>query len=262
LKNETLSLVYYKRSGYNEINKLLIHKSLPYVYMYNSYNNAIKNIFNKKTIIDTNPVYIFPDDIKKISEYKKNILLTHINNIDFLYKTFYKNIILDDCILFRGMRDIPSKKCINKYLYDYYDDDKNKINLKKGNTFIFDNYVSTSLNIKTALSEYFSGYNNDNNSTILVIKIKKEHNVPGLYLPESFFNKLVVEKDELKKNFYKKYESEFEILLNRNFTIKINNIKKIDFKKTKIFKINNIYSNKKNNSILHHCTFKTPTLNF
>ena len=88
-KKESLSLIYYKRDGYIEINKLLIHKSLPYVFMFNMYEDIIKPIFNKKTIIDTKPIYIFPDDIKKIPEYKKNELLNHINNIDFLYKTFY-----------------------------------------------------------------------------------------------------------------------------------------------------------------------------
>jgi hypothetical protein len=240
--NETLSLVYYKQNGYIEINKLLIHKSLPYVFMFNMYDNNTQSIFNKKTIIDTKPIYIFPDDIKKISEYKKNTLLNHINNIDFLYKTFYKNILLDDCILFRGMHHNETKKGINKFLYDFYDNNSKKLNFKKGNNFLFDNYVSTSLNIKTVLSGFFSGYNN---GTILVIKIKKEHNVPGLYLPDSFFNKSVIEKDKLK-NFYKRYEHEFEILLNRNFTIKINNIKKINLKKyINVSKINNIYSNKK-----------------
>ena len=216
--------------------------------MFNSSNSNISNIFNKETtIIDTKPIYIFPDDIKKISEYKKNLLLTHINNIDFLYKTFYKNILLDDCILFRGMHDYQPNKGIYKYLTDFYDDNINKINFKKGTNFVFDNYVSTSLNIKTALSSFFSGYKSN---TILVIKIKKEHNIPALYLPDSFSGKSIIEKDILKKNFYKNYEYEFEILLNRNFTIKIKNIKKIDIKNINFTKINNIYSNKKNNKSL------------
>jgi len=244
-KNETLSLVYYKQNGYIEINKLLIHKSLPYVFMPNNYDSNIKSIFNKKTIIDTKPIYIFPDDIKKISEYKKNTLLNHINNIDFLYKTFYKNILLDDCILFRGMHNNQTQKGINKFLYDFYDKNINKVNFKKGTNFVFDNYISTSLNIKAPLSGFFSGYKSEN--IILVIKIKKEHNVPGLYLPDSFFNESVIEKDKLKKNFYKRYEHEFEILLNRNFTIKINNIKKVNINKyINISKINNIYSKKNN----------------
>ncbi len=253
-KNESLSLIYYKRNGYIEINKLLIHKSLPYVFIFNNmYDDIIQPIFNKKTIIDTKPIYIFPDDIKKISEYKKNELLNHINNIDFLYKTFYKNILLDDCILFRGMHNNQTKKGINKFLYNFYDDnDNHKINFKKGNNFVFDNYVSTSLNMKTPLSGFFSGYRGE--IIILVIKIKKEHNIPGLYLPESFFNKSIIEKDNLKKKFYKSYESEFEILVNRNFTIKINNIKKINLKNnsTYISKINNIYLNKNNKDDKKH----------
>jgi hypothetical protein len=244
-KNESLSLVYYKQDGYIDINKLLIHKSLPYVFMASKYDSFIGSIINKKTNLDTKPIYIFPDDIKKISEYKKNILLGHINNIDFLYKTFYKNIILDDCILFRGMHNNKSQKGINKFLYNFYDDN-HKINFKKGNNFVFDNYVSTSLNIKPCLSGFFSGYGGE--SIILVIKIKKEHNVPGLYLPNSFFSNSVVNNDKFKKNFYKRYESEFEILVNRNFVIKINNVKIINLKKyNQINKINNIYENNKKN---------------
>jgi hypothetical protein len=245
-KNETLSLINYKRDEYIDINKLLIHKSLPYVLMVSNYDSFMKSIINKKTIIDTKSIYIFPDDIKKISEYKKNTLLGHINNIDFLYKTFYKNILLDDCILFRGMHNNKTDEGIYKYLYDFYDNKTNKINFKKGNNFVFDNYVSTSLNLKTCLLDFFSGYKGE--SIILVIKIKKKHNVPGLYLPDSFFNKSLINNDKFKKNFYKRYESEFEILVNRNFTIKINNIKKINLKKyNKISRINNIYIKNKEN---------------
>jgi hypothetical protein len=239
LKNETLSIVYYKQNEYIEINKLLIHKSLPYVFMFNMYDDVIEPIFKKKTIIDTKPIYIFPDDIKKISEYKKNELLNHINNIDFLYKTFYKNILLDDCILFCTMNNNQTEKGINKFLYNFYDNNHN-INFKKGSNFVFDNYVSTLLNIKAPLYRFSSG-----EIIILVIKIKKEHNVPGLFLPNSFSYNSIIEKDNLKKTFYKSYESAFEILINRNFTIKINNIKKVNFKKNNnIFKINNIYSKK------------------
>ena len=111
-KNETLSLIYYKQNGYIEINKVLIHKSLPYIFMYSEYDNNIKNIFETKTKLNTKQIYIFPDDIKKISEYKKNALINHIKNIDFLYSTFYKDILLDDCVIIRGMNNKKSKKNI------------------------------------------------------------------------------------------------------------------------------------------------------
>ena len=52
-----------------------------------------------------------------------------------------------------------------------------------------------------------------------------------------------------KDNFYKSYEYEFEILVNRNFTIKINNIKKI--RGIIIIKRETATVNKFNNGTIH-----------
>ena len=224
------SLVYYKGIGYININKLLISKSLPYIFLFNKYDTSIKNIYNK-TLINTDPIYIFPDDLKKISEHKKNNLLKHISNIDYLFTKYYNDLVLSDCILFRGMSNEESlsnkpKSKINfnnlfhKMQIHQSSLDKNKLNLNENNEFIFDNYISTTFNIKTAL--------NFASNILLVLNIKKEHNIPGIYLSDLFFRNINNKKD--LNNFFKIYDHEFEILLHRNLKIKIKKVKtaKID----------------------------------
>jgi hypothetical protein len=110
--------------------------------------------------------------------------------------------------------------------------------------FTFDNYISTTFNIKTAYN--FTSYQNLNNKMILILNIKKEHNIPGIYLSDLFFsNSFNYSKIEKSVTSIKDYE--FEILLNRNFKIKILNIKNIELEKykSKIFSINNLYDTKK-----------------
>jgi len=48
-----------------------------------------------------NPVYLFPNNIKKIADNKEKNILKNINNIDFIFKKYYKYLKLSDCILFR-----------------------------------------------------------------------------------------------------------------------------------------------------------------
>ena len=57
---------------------------------------------------------------------------------------------------------------------------KYKFNLDENNEFVFDNYTSTTFNIKTAL--------NFASNVLLVLNIKKEHNIPGIYLSDLFFD--------------------------------------------------------------------------
>ena len=221
------SLVYYKGSGYININKLLISKSLPYIYLFNKYDNTIKNIYNK-TSINTDPIYIFPDDLKKISEHKKNNLLKHISNIDYLFTKYYNEVILSDCIVFRGMtnEDLLSNKSKSKVNFNdlFYQmkkqsslSNKYKLNLDENNEFVFDNYISTTFNMKTAL--------NFASNILLVLNIKKEHNIPGIYLSDLFFRNINNKKD--LNNFFKIYDHEFEILLHRNLKIKIKKVKTV-----------------------------------
>jgi hypothetical protein len=241
------SLVYYKGSGYININKLLISKSLPYVYLFSKYDNSIKNIYNK-TLINTDPIYIFPDDLKKISDHKKNNLLKHISNIDYLFTKYYNELILSDCILFRGMsnEELLSNKQKSKVNFNdlFYKmrtqksvSNTNKLELDENNEFLFDNYISTTFNIKTGL--------NFASNILLVLNIKKEHNIPGIYLSNLFFSNINSQKN--LNNFFKTHDYEFEILLHRNFKIKIKKVKTIKIDRGYYFSssINELYKKDK-----------------
>ena len=241
------SLVYYKGIGYININKLLISKSLPYIFLFSKYDNSIKNMYNK-TSINTDPIYIFPDDLKKISEYKKNNLLKHISNIDYLFTKYYNELILSDCIVFRGMsnEDLLSNKSKSKVNFNdlFYKmkkqsslSNKNKLDLNENNEFVFDNYISTTFNIKTAL--------NFASNILLVLNIKKEHNIPGIYLSNLFFGNINSEKN--LNNFFKTQDYEFEVLLHRNFKIKIKKVKTIKIDADYYFSssINGLYKKEK-----------------
>ena len=48
-------------------------------------------------------LYLFPNDVKKIVDNKEKNILKNINNIDFIFKKYYKYLKLSDCILFRKM---------------------------------------------------------------------------------------------------------------------------------------------------------------
>ena len=159
-KENIKSLVYYKSDGSIDINKLLINKSLPYVFLFNKYGNLAKDIY-QKTFINTDPIYIFPDDLKKISDYNKNNLLNHIKNLDYLFVKNYNDIILSDCIVFKGLNDnelIMNKSKINfNNIFNKMISQKSLVNIKKlvfdkNNEFIFDNYVSTTFNMNSALN--------------------------------------------------------------------------------------------------------------
>ena len=240
------SLISYKGKGYININKLLISKSLPFILLFNKYDKS-NNLYNK-TIINSNPIYIFPDDLEKISEYKKNNLIKHISNIDYLFTKYYNNLILSDCILFRGMSDteLPKLNSNSKTSFQntFYNmttkqsqSNKYKFNLDENNEFVFDNYTSTTFNIKTAL--------NFASNVLLVLNIKKEHNIPGIYLSDLFFDN-INNKTNLN-NFFKIHDTEFEILLHRNLKIKIKKVKNVKIDKKYIFNesINSLYNKDK-----------------
>ena len=244
------SLVYYKGIGYGPINKLLINKSMPYIFLFDKYNSSIKDIYNK-TPINTDPIYIFPDDLKKISEHKKNNLLKHISNIDYLFTKYYNNIILSDCIVFRGMSnlelsknklDINFNKIFSKMKSQQSIINEQNLILDKNTEFIFDNYVSTTFNMNTAL--------NFADSVLFVINIKKEHNIPGIFISQLFFDNIKDKKN--LNNFFKVNDYEFEILIHRNFKIKIKEIKILELEKDYYFSssINNLYTKRRKNKDL------------
>jgi len=238
------SLCNYKLNGYYLINKILIEESFPFIYFFSNYNDDTKNIFNK-TLINTKPIYLFPDNTKKISDFKKNIILKNINNIDKIFNKYYDELKLADCILFRGMNinNKSDRKTFNSIFNNMAFSSKyiknNKIKLNINNDFTFKNYISTSFNIKTA----FNFINFYENPIFMIIRIKKEHNVPGIYLSDWLFeDKNIGKISTIQKNIIKSVDYESEILLNRNLTIKvikIDNLKLKDVKK--YFSISDLY---------------------
>jgi len=242
------SIIYYKGNGYRELNRILINKSFPLIYIYSQYNNNIKNIFNK-SIINSEPIYIFPSDIKKISDYKEKIILNHISNIDYIFSKYYNDLKLSDCILFRGMHNINDNDNNNNFLeifqkmtknYEYKIKNKQIVN-KIDEEYTFNNFMSSTFNIKTALN--FLG----NPGIFFIINIKKEHNVPGLFLSNLFFSD--INNNNIEKKIIDMKDTESEILINRNLTIKILKIKNIikNIKKTSFYSIKNLYETDKIN---------------
>jgi hypothetical protein len=254
------SIIYYKGSGYIELNKILINKAFPLIFNYKDYNQNIKNIFNK-SIINTDPIYIFPSDIKKISEYKEKTILKHINNIDYIFNKYYNDIKLSECILFRGMNNISDNDINNNFSnifrkmtqnYEYKIKNKEILN-KIDEEYTFDNFVSSTFNIKTALN-FINSYDKKSIGLFIILHIKKEHNIPGIYLSNIFFNNINNIANNIEEKIINKKDSESEILLNRGLTIKILKIKNISFKnknKDKIYSIKDLYENNKkiNNNI-------------
>jgi len=248
-KDKFETFIYYKNDGYLTINNILINKSFPLIYNYSHYNSNIKNIF-RKNIINKDPLYIFPNDIKKISSYKEKIILNQISNIDYIFNNYYSELQLSDCILFRGMKNdnniTNSPDVFYKMTKSYeYKIKKNEILNKIDEEFIFDNYVSTSFNIKSSL-DFINDYHNN---ILLILNIKKEHKVPGLFLSNHFFHNNLNNLNNIEKKIVEHNESEFEILINRNFKIKILKIKNIKINHTNYSSIKDIYDNKINNNI-------------
>jgi hypothetical protein len=272
------SMIYYKINGYYQINRILINKSFPFIYQHTHYEQSLYNKNLMKTNSKTKPIFLFPNDISKISLHKQQKLLSHIHNIDTIFSIYKKYLLLNDCILFRGMYDFNNNlnnnddflKIFHKMTKNYEYKVKNKIKLNKVEQEItFDNYVSTTFNIQVSTnfstinySSNFSNSSNNNNSNnnsnmnniFLILNIKKEHKVPGIYLSSIFFDNINninnINNNELHQDFFNKKDYESEVLIHRNFKIKIKKIKNIYQKKKFNFKIKELFDNKnKQNNI-------------
>jgi hypothetical protein len=226
------SLIYYKNIGYQIINNILFHNKFPLIYIYGRNNSSLK----KRTIINTEPLYVFPKDLESIKNYKKKELLNHINNIDHLF--FNYNFNLDECILFRGYKTSDKKKTNistltgENYLFQSY---KNFF-LNKNKDVVLNNYNSFSLNPQVCLRFIRE------NGYLLVLKVHKKDNVPGIFISNVLFN------EEPKFNDYtKKQYEEMEILLPRKLRINILTKKEVKtYNNNSDKSINEIYNKKKN----------------
>lgn len=166
--------------------------------------------------------------------------------MDYLFNKYYNDIKLSDCILFRGMKNIGDNEINNNFMdifykmtkaYEYKIKNKEILN-KIDEEFTF--------NIHTALN--FINMYSGKNSIFLILHIKKEHNVPGIYLSDLFFNSVNNEK-KIEKKIINTYENESEILLNRKFRIKILKIKNIIINKdSKYYSIKSLYKDSKKNT--------------
>jgi hypothetical protein len=127
--------------------------------------------------------------------------------------------------------------------YEYKIKNKKILN-KEDEEFTFDNYISSTFNINTALN--FTNYLNSN--IFIILNIKKEHNVPGLYLSKIFFND-INNINNIGNKIIKNIDSEAEVLLHRNLKIKILKIKNINIKKpaynSKSYSIKELYETNK-----------------
>jgi len=128
-QSESIALTYYKGSGYTDINYYLINnkfRDADYFYYNSSPNN--------KTLTD---------DQKQIKAQLKKYynILFYIKEIDNIFKKitpYNKNIIV-----YRGINDINQQLKNMIYVLE---------TSKIGSTFVFPTYLSTSLNINTALN--------------------------------------------------------------------------------------------------------------
>lgn len=239
-KNLIKSLIDYKRTGYLMINNVLYHNAFPLMYIFNEYAN--KNLFLNNPV-GIKPIYIFPNDIEKIKEFKKNEILNHIKNIDNIILN--NNFELDDCLLFRGFHTINNKS--NKDLmtgidytsqmtgFDYTTQFYNDLIFNKETDITMKNYNSFTFNPYIALQFIRE------NGYLLVLKIKKEDKVPGIFLTNSLFS-----NNPNFNNYSKNKYDEMEVLISRNLKIKI--IKKKEIKSALDVRksINDIYKNNSN----------------
>jgi hypothetical protein len=226
------SLIHYKRNGYNEINNILYNKTFPLIYLFSKYNT---NIFNK-TKINTDPIYIFPNDLEKIKDYNKHKILNHIKNIDNVILN--NNFELDDCILFRGYKTIEklnknTPKISNLIGHDLFQTyDNFIINKEKEYTSLIFN--SFTLNPYIALDFI------QNEGYFLILKVNKKDNIPGIFLSNTLFR-----TDPSFNGYNRINHDEMELLLSRNIKFKILKKKEIKLNDSIYNSINKIYEDHK-----------------
>lgn len=216
LDNELFNKIYKKsipiidsfKDFYRDLNKN------EYKYLENYKNNSY-NIFN--FLVDSNIILDYNNILNLKNGKSLNLILKEYYNdlkkeIQVIDNLFLKKSIKikNNYSVFRGEHDI---NIIN-----------NILNLKIGETINYKSFLSTSIDFKSALR--FTKFSNEN-KIILLINIKKNNNI--IYLPWL---------DDLKDRNIKKeklyFNSEFEILLNRNANLRLKKIKKIEDSKKKI----------------------------
>lgn len=242
-KNEFISLIDYKNSGYRVLNGLLNLKKFPLILNYEPSENKKK--------------YVLPDDMYKLKSDYINGFIKKLNVFDNIFK---KMNTLPNIVLYRGLKvpnknkkttkseisksktkiKMNAKNNINKYHELDGLKYENKYDYKIGEIINNDGLLSTSLSLNVAYN--FTGFQKDK-KIIVKINIHKKDKIPFIFLSNTLFdygkkkNKKIL--DEWNKSIY----DEFEILLPRNIQYKV--IKKSLVKiPRKTYGFKNIYNKK------------------
>lgn len=227
-KDELLTLLDYKTDYFLHINGVLYDYALP-------------------KSLDTSDygIYEFMTSLFKVNKYPNlnfqglSIQLIHdfiqylyllINDLDNIFK---KVDTLYDIVLFRSIQ--KKEKLEKNYSYD-------ALNYKIGEKITFKGFTSTSLN--PLIPKYFG-------NVIFVMKIRKEHKIPFIFLSSIFFKRNLKKNgtdnivNAIKWSNWKNIDDEFEIVLPRDCEFIVKNIRNIKHKDIKIpKKFSNIFNNK------------------
>ena len=114
---------------------------------------------------------------------------------------------------------------------------------KKNDIIKFDNFVSTTFD--PTISLIFAGKfeKEKGNSTLLIIRVKKDHNIPAVFISNIFDNN--PNNEQFKFNWKHTTSEEYEILLSRNVEFIIKNIKIIQDKDKKTSSLSDLYNKHK-----------------
>ena len=229
----------YKLVGYIIINKILVNESFPLIYKYDKFNSNLQN----KTKINTDVLYIFPDDVDKIKKFESRRILNEIKILDRIFLT--PEFLLSSCVLFRGF-SLSNRNNTKKTLTNIFQNlqgsyEVNKNFFKDNQPVLFKNYSSFSFDPKIALN-----FISSNGGYLLILNIKREHNIPGFFLSNIFFSDTITNQNI--DDFAKNRGEEMEVLICRNLRIVVKRIVRADSQSQKFGRsINNIYNDEKKN---------------
>jgi len=220
----------YKTNGHIDINTFLFDRKI-------FFSENPRSLFEILDIIYKNNKKFDKQKIKmELLNYIYVIIYNIIKNIIELDKFFIKAPNTDDdVIVYRGM------KFANKIIEEKIT--KSLTKLKKGDTYIFKNYLSTSLLNETALNFLESHFTEDKDPKCCLIKIIIPKHTKILYLDTNLIINYRIKLREANRNRDEKLlinASEYEILLPRGSLLKFINSYTISGKMPHSCKINEI----------------------
>lgn len=200
-KKYIISLKNYKGTDYFNINEFLYNRDHFLKHHSISLFESINKLYNGKNTLNKKSLKLaFINQIQNF--YNK--IINDINNIDFIFKK--APVTREVYQVFRGIsfHDENIEKEFENQLKK----------LKKGEKYIFKNYLSTSLMNTIALSYIDSQFSNSRVAKCCLFKILIPKNKKFLFLDSKQFT------NKIERNEYSHLGSEYEILLPRNSTLK------------------------------------------